>query len=123
MQLRGFQRLPGMGSAAFGIEPPGMGRDVAEQTQRQGCEARLALRGCDRALAKAARLIEPAEQQTGATRRVVSPAPMGDDSPCRLTLEELLTLSHAAQRLAGLADLSQRPGRGGDRPGKKNGDI
>src|SRR5262245_57252376 len=100
-----------MGCAAFSIEPFGMGRDVAEQTQRMGCEAR------------AARLVEPAEQQTGATRRVVGPAPMGDDSPCRLTLEELLTLSHAAQRLAGLAGLRQRPGGGGDRPGKKNGDI
>ena len=45
------------------------------------------------------------------------------DSRRRLTLEELLGLSHPAQRLAGLADLRQRPGGGGDRPGKKDGDI
>ena len=109
-QLGEFQRLPVVGCAAFGIEPFGMDRDVAEQAQRMGHEARLALRGFDRALAKATRLVEPAEQQTGATRRVVSPAAMGDDSPCRLTLEELVILSHAAQRLAGLADLRQRPG-------------
>src|SRR5215471_6393250 len=37
----------------------------------------------------------------------------------RLTLKELLGLSDPAQRLAGLADLSQRPSRGGDRPWKQ----
>src|SRR6266536_2898382 len=48
---------------------------------------------------------------------------MTDDSPRRLTLEELLTLPDPAQRLVRLADLRQRPGGGGDRPGKKHGDI
>ena len=117
------QRLPVVGCAAFGIEPVGMGRDVAEQVQRMGREARLALRGFDRATAQAPRFVELPEQQTGATHRVVGPAAMTDDSPRRLTLEELLSLLDPAQRLARLADLRQRPSGGGDRPGKKDGDV
>ena len=70
------KRLPVVGCAAFGIEPVGMGRDVAEQVQRMGREARLAPRGFDRAIAQAPRLVEPAEQQTGAAHRVVGPAAM-----------------------------------------------
>ena len=117
------QRFAVVGHASFGIEPVRMGRDVAEQVQRMGREAGLALRGFNRAIAEAPRLVEPAEQQTGATHRVVGPATMGDDSPRRLTLEELLAFPDPAQRLARLAELRQRPGGGGDRPGKMDGDI
>ena len=123
VQLGECQRLPVVSCAAFGIELVWMGCHIAEKSQRMGREARLALSGFNRATAQAPRLVEPAEQQTGAPHRVIGPAAMTDDSPRRLTLEELLTLSHPAQRLAGLADLRQRPGGGGDRPRKKHGDF
>ncbi len=123
VELGERQRLPVMGCAAFGIEPVGMGRDVAEHVQRMGRKAWLAPRGFNRAIAQAPCLVEPAEQQTGTTQRAIGPAAMADNSPRRLTLEELLGLSDPAQRLARLADLRQRPGGGGDRPGKKDGDI
>ena len=58
------QRLAVMGLAALGIEPVGMGRDVAEQVQRMGREPGVALRGFERAVAQAPRLVEPAEHQT-----------------------------------------------------------
>ena len=117
------QRLPVVGCAAFGIEPVGMGRHIAEQSQRMGRKAGLALRGFNRAIAQAPRLVEPAEQQTGATYGAVGPAAMTDNSPRRLMLEELLALPNPVQRLARLADLRQRPGGGGDRPRKMDGDI
>src|SRR6267378_3522054 len=88
-----------------------------------GCETRLALSGFNRAKAQAPRLVEPAEQQTGTTHRVIAPGAMTNDSPRRLKLEEPLTLSHPVQRLASLADLHQRPSGGSDRPGKKHGDF
>ena len=88
-----------------------------------GREAGLALRGFDGAIAEAPRFVEPAEQQTGATHCVIGPAAMADDSPRRLTLEELLAFPDPVQRLARLADLRQRPGGGGDRPGKMDGDV
>src|SRR5439155_12222146 len=123
VQLGECKRLPVVGCAAFGIEFFGMGRDVPQQLQRMGRKARLALRGFNGTTAQATRLVEPAEQETGATRRVVGPAAMTDDPPRRLTFEKLLTLPRPAQRLAGLADLSQRPGGSGDRPGNEDGDI
>jgi hypothetical protein len=81
-----------------------------------GGKAGLAFSGFNRAIAQAPRIIEPAEQQIGATRCVVGPATMG--SPRHLTLEQLLALPDQLQRPACLADLCQRPGRGGNRPGK-----
>src|SRR6266849_8902295 len=39
------QRLAVVGLAALGIEPVGMGRDVAEQVQRMGYESGVARRG------------------------------------------------------------------------------
>ena len=42
VQLGECQRLPVVGGAAFGIEPVGMGCDVAEQMQRMGRKAGLA---------------------------------------------------------------------------------
>ena len=65
------QRLAVVGLAALGIEPVGMGRDVAEQVQRMGREPGVRRRGFDRAVAQAPRLVEPAEQQSGTTQRVV----------------------------------------------------
>ena len=58
------QRLAVVGLAALGVEPVGMGRDVAEQVQRMGREPGVTRRGFDRAVAQAARVVEPAEQQT-----------------------------------------------------------
>ncbi len=117
------QRLAVVGLAALGIEPVGMGRDVAEQVQRMGREPGVRRRGFERAVAQAPRLVEPAEQQTGTTQRVVGPAAMADDSPRRLTLEELLALPEPGQRLARLADLREDPGGGGDRAGKVEDDV
>ena len=48
---------------------------------------------------------------------------MADDSPRRLTLEELLALPEPGQRLARLADLREDPGGGGDRVGKAEDDV
>ena len=62
------QRLAVVGLAALGVEPVGIGRDVAEQVQRMGREPGMT-RIFDRALAQAPRLVEPAEQQTGTTQR------------------------------------------------------
>jgi hypothetical protein len=42
-------------------DPVGMGGDVAEQTPCMGGESRLALRGRERAISEALRLVEPAE--------------------------------------------------------------
>ena len=44
---------------------------------------------------------------------------MADESSRRLTLEELLAFPEPVQRLARLAELRQRPGGKGDRPGKQ----
>src|SRR6516162_1931150 len=88
-----------------------------------GREARLALRGFDRVMTQAPRFIELAEQQTGATHRMVCPAPMTDDSSRRVTLKQLLDLPDSPQRLLRLASLRHRPGGGSDRPGKMDGDI
>jgi hypothetical protein len=55
-----------LGLALLGIEPVGMSRDVAEQAQHVGHDID-ATRGLKHALGQAPRLVEPAEQQTGAT--------------------------------------------------------
>jgi hypothetical protein len=51
-----------VGRAALGIEPAGMGRDVAEQVQGAGRVAWVRRRKFDRAVAQALRLVELAEQ-------------------------------------------------------------
>ena len=117
------QRLAVVGLAALGVEPVGMGRDVAEQVQRMGREPGLTRRGSTARSPRLPRLVEPAEQQTGATQRVVGPAATADDSPRRLTLEELLAFPEPVQRLARLAELRQHPGGGGDRRGKQEDDV
>src|SRR3954471_3056254 len=88
-----------------------------------GPKAGLTLRGFDRAIGHAPRLVQQTKQQTSATYGAVGPAAMTDDSPRRLMLEELLALSDSVQRLARLADLRQHPSGGGDCPRKMDGDI
>ena len=61
------QCLAVVGLPALGIEPVGMGRDVAEEVQRVGGESRLTRRGFDRAVAQAPSVVEPAERQRGST--------------------------------------------------------
>src|ERR1700675_3774348 len=117
------QRLAVVDLAAFGIEPVGMGRDIAKQMQAKDREPGVTRRGFARAVAQAPRLVEPAEQETGAPQRVVIPTEIRDDFPRRLTLEELLAFPEPAQRLARFAKLRQRPGGGGDRPGKVEDDV
>ena len=68
-----------------------MGCDVAQQVKRMGRQTRLMPRGLNRAIAQAPRVVEPAKRQTGAAHRVIGPPAMTDDTPCRLTLEVLLT--------------------------------
>jgi len=80
------QRLVIVGLAALGIEPVGMGRDVAEQVQRMGRIPKVTRREFDGAVTQALRLVEPAEPQTGATQRAVGPADIVNDSPRRVTL-------------------------------------
>ncbi len=75
------QRLAVVSLAALGIELVGMGCDVAEQVQRMGREPGVTRRGFDRAVAQAPRLVEPAEQQTGATQRVVDPGAIAEAIP------------------------------------------
>jgi hypothetical protein len=123
MQFGECKRLPVVGRAAFGIDPIGMGRDVAQQVQRMGRKARLMLRRFNGARSQTPRVVQPAEHQTGAPRRVVSPAGMANDALRRLVFNEQLTLSDPAERLAGMADLRQRPGGRGDCPGKEDGYI
>src|SRR5262252_1225038 len=91
--------------------------------QRMGSKAGLPLGGFERARAEPPRLVDPPKQQTSATHCVVAPATMTDDAYRRLAFEQLLGLSHPAPRLAGLADLSQGTGGGGDRPWKQDRDI
>ena len=55
------QRLAVVSLAALGVEPVGMGRDVAEQVPRMGREPRVTRREFERTVAKAARLVETAK--------------------------------------------------------------
>ena len=112
------QRLAVVGLAELGIEPVGMVRDIAEQVVRMGGEPGVRWRVCERAVAQAQHLVEPAEQQGGPTERKVGLPVEADDAPRRLTLEELLALPESGQRLACLADLREDPGGGSDRVGK-----
>src|SRR4029453_6429891 len=88
-----------------------------------GCEPPVTQRGFDRAVAQAPGLVEPAEQQTGTTQRAVVPAALEDNSPRRLTLEELLAFLEQAERLTRLAKLRQHPGGGGDCGRKHENDV
>src|SRR5215468_6362198 len=73
VRLREGQRPSVVCCAAFSIEPAGMGCDVTEKVQRMGGKAGLALSGFNRAIAEAPRIIEPTEQQTGTTQRMIGP--------------------------------------------------
>jgi hypothetical protein len=68
------QRFAVVGLAALGVELVRMGRDVAEQVQCVGRGPVVRSRIFDRTVAPAPRLVEPAEQQTGTTQRMVGRA-------------------------------------------------
>ncbi len=98
---RGWARasaFPIVGLAALGIEVAGMGHDVAEEEQRMGRERGVRQRVCERAIAQAARLVEPAEQQSGATQRVAGLPVEADDPPRRLTVKGASDRCSAASR-------------------------
>jgi hypothetical protein len=81
-----------VGLAALGVEPVGMGRDVAEEMQRAGRPPGSTGGESKRAFAQALRGVKSVEQQTGAPQSVVRPAGVAD-VPARLaTLRELLRL-------------------------------
>src|SRR6185369_11151730 len=84
--------IVGLGLVPLGVGPIRMGRDVAEQVERVGREARVSGRIEERALGQAAGLVETAEQQRGSTQCVAGLSVEPDDSPPHLTLEELLAL-------------------------------
>src|SRR6185295_9327297 len=65
------QRIAVVGLSALGIESLGMTRDVAEQMQRMGFVALAKRRKCDRAFTQTLRLVEPVEQESGPTHRLV----------------------------------------------------
>ena len=73
--------------------------------------------------ARVARFVELAEPQQSAADGVIGPAAMADDALARLPLEQRLGFLDAVRRVARLADLRHRPGRGGNRPGQMDGDI
>jgi len=62
------QCLAVMGLAALGVEPVGMGGDIAEQVERMGRVPALRRRGLDRPVAQTPRFVEPAEQQRARPR-------------------------------------------------------
>jgi hypothetical protein len=74
-----------------------MDRDVAEQVQRVGHEIDATRSGLNRAVAQALRLVEPAEQQTGASQRNIDKT-VPDTSPRRLPLEAPLAFTEPAKR-------------------------
>ena len=117
------QRLTVLGLAALGVEPVGMGRDVAEQVQRMRREAGVTRRGCERAVAQALRLVEPTEEETGATQLVAGPGHIADVSSRGIPLKQLLALPEPARGLARLAELCQHPGGDGDREGQDEHDV
>src|SRR5215831_2712732 len=85
-----------------------------------GREPGMDATGLHRVVTQALRIVEPAEQQTRATERVVGPAWDADHSSGR---EELFGFLEPAQRLTGFAELRQYPGRGGDCIGKVEEDV
>src|SRR5215467_7197684 len=76
-----------------------------------------------RAAAQAPRFVEPAEPQTGATQRAVGPADIVHDSPRSVTVNELLGFLEPTLRLVRMAEFRQHPGGGGNRIGKRQGDV
>src|SRR5262249_17289587 len=86
-------------------------------------EARVTRRGCERARAQALRLVEPTEEETGATQRVADPSDIANVSPRGIWLKERLAFLEPARGFARLAELRQHPGRGGDREGQHEPDV
>jgi hypothetical protein len=61
------------------------------------------------------------EHQSGTTQGAVGRCVA--ESACHATLDEPLSLQEPGERLACLAELSQRPGGQGDREGKAQADV
>src|SRR5215471_10059468 len=99
------QRFQVVGFATLGIEPVGMGRNVAEQMERVGRKPCLRRKGLDRAVAQTQRVVEPAELQTGSSQQAVGPAAKDEQSPSRMMVEELLCFPDSFERVALLAEL------------------
>ena len=70
---------------------------------------------------QARRIVNPPQQQTGSTQRVV--ARPTRNSPRRLTLNELLPFPEPVQRLVRLTELGENPGGLGDHAGKAEADV
>src|SRR5262249_35539597 len=86
-------------------------------------EAGVTRRGCERAVAQALRLVEPTEEETGATQWVAGPGDIADVSLGSMLLKQLLALPEPARSLARLAELRQHPGGVGDREGQDEHDV
>src|SRR5690349_14539552 len=80
-----------------------------------GREPRLIRRGFECAVAKAVCLVQPAEQETGATHRMVGQAASANYSSRHRTFEERLAFPAQVQRFARLAKLGPCPSSGGNR--------
>jgi hypothetical protein len=112
-----------VGLAALGIEPVGMGRNVAEQVERVGREPGVMRRVFEGAVSPTPRLVEPAEYQTSTTQPVVGSRDLAKIPLPRLTLAELTGFPEPDQRLACFADVREDHGGGGEGLGKLKDDV
>src|SRR5262245_10867596 len=117
------QRLVEVGLAVLGIEPIGMGRDVAEEMVRVSRGSGVARTELDRAISLVPRYVEPTQQETGAPQRVIGTAVFADPSLRRLLLEEPLTFLDSTLRFACFIELGQDPGGGGGRIREQQDDV
>ena len=97
--------------------------DIAEQLVGMGRAPALRRRMCESAVGQPVRLVELVEPQGGPTQRIAGFSVDPDDTSPRLTLEKVLALAQEGQRLSGLADLRQRPGRARDGMRKVEDDV
>ena len=104
------QRLAVVGLAGLGVEAVGMGRNVAEQMQSVGGVPRVRWRILERAIGQSPRVVESAEQQSGASQPVIVHARLVDGSTRCHAVEELLAFPQTAQRFARLPELSKHQG-------------
>src|SRR4030095_5576019 len=72
---------------------------------------------------EAPRLIEPTQQQAGATQAMVGTPALAVNSTSSVTFEKQLALLEPDQRLACLAGFRQNPGGGGHRVGERDDDV
>src|SRR5262249_21455573 len=87
-------------------------RDVTKQVEGMGCDAEKTWKGLDGVISQTPCFVDSAEQQVGA-REPNSQHVAGYPSLPAM-LAELLAFTHSRQRLAQVAEVSQRQGRGRD---------